>query len=175
MLNISEKDYWPMAERAVLAYTRNVLAGLFSKDDIQDLVSEVVLRMWANRDRYDESRGTVAAWVYTIARNVVLDASKREKRRRALFSSVPLGECLDDDGGVVGLDPVASDETDAQAIARDTERVLRGSVSVGRDGRLLDGLILGCDASTLAAAEGVDTPVIHTAVCRLRRRLRSTL
>lgn len=175
MLNISEKDYWPMAERAVLAYTRNVLAGLFSKDDIQDLVSEVVLRMWANRDRYDESRGTVAAWVYTIARNVVLDASKREKRRRALFSSVPLGEGLDNDGEVVGFDPAASDETDAQAIARDTERVLRGSVSGGRDSRLLGGLILGCDSSTLAAAEGVDTPVIHTAVCRLRGRLRSTL
>ena len=162
-----------MAERAVLAFTRNVFAGFFSKDDIDDLISEVVLRMLAKRDQYDESRGTVAAWVNTIARNAVLDASKREKRRRSLFSWAPLEEGLDDDGYVVGIVPVASDETDAQAIAHDTERALRESVSRGRDGRLLNGLILGYDAAELAAAENVGTPVIHTAVCRLRRRLRS--
>ena len=146
MLNISEKDYRPLAERAVLAFTRKVFAGFFSKDDIDDLISEVVLRMWAKRERYDENRGAVSAWVNKIARNIVLDAAKREKRSRSLFS---------------------------QAIAHDTERALRASVSNGRDGRLLNGLILGYDAAELAAAENVGTPVIHTAVCRLRGRLRS--
>ena len=173
MLNISEKDYRPLAERAVLAFTRKVFAGFFSKDDIDDLISEVVLRMWAKRERYDENRGTVNAWVNKIARNIVLDAAKREKRSRALSSSATSDEGLDDDGNVVGIVPVASDETDAQAIAHDTERALRASVSNGRDGRLLNGLILGYDAAELAAAENVGTPVIHTAVCRLRGRLRS--
>ena len=173
MLNISEKDYRPLAERAVLAFTGRVFAGFFSKEDINELVSDVVVRMWDKRDRYDESRGTVSTWVNTIARNTVLDASKREKRRRSLFSSAPLEQGLDDDGDVVGIVPVASDETDAQAIAHDTERALRESASTGRDGRLLEGLILGYDASELAAAEGVEAPVIHTAVSRLRRRLRS--
>ena len=173
MLNISEKDYRPLAERAVLAFTRNVFAGFFSKDDIDDLISEVVLRMWAKRERYDENRGTVNAWVNKIARNIVLDAAKREKRSRSLFSSATLEEGLDDEGNVVGIVPVASDETDAQAIAHDTERALRAAVSNGRDGRLLNGLILGYDAAELAAAENVETPVIHTAVCRLRGRLRS--
>lgn len=164
-----------MAERAVLAFTRTVFTGFFSEDDIRDLVSDVVLRMWEKRGQYDESRGTVSAWVNAIARNAVLDASKREKRRRALFSSTPLGERVDDDGDVVGYDPAASDETDAQAIAHDTERALRESVPTGRNARLFEGLRLGYDAPELAETEGVSTPVIHTAVCRLRGRLRSAL
>ena len=172
MLNINEKDYRPLAERAVLAFTRKVFAGFFSKDDIDDLISEVVLRMWTKRERYDENRGAVSTWVNKIARNIVLDAAKREKRSRSLFSSATLDAGLDDDN-VVGIVPVASDETDAQAIAHDTERALRASVSNGRDGRLLNGLILGYNAAELAAAENVGTPVIHTAVCRLRGRLRS--
>ena len=117
MLNISEKDYRPLAERAVLAFTRKVFAGFFSKDDIDDLISEVVLRMWAKRERYDENRGAVSAWVNKTARNIVLDAAKREKRSRSLFSSATLVEGLDDDGNVVGIVPVASDETDACSTA----------------------------------------------------------
>jgi len=58
------------------AFTRNVFAGFFSEDDIDDLISEVVLRIWAKRERYDENRGTVNAWVNGIARNIVLDAAE---------------------------------------------------------------------------------------------------
>ena len=173
MLIINVNDYRPLAEKAVLAITRNVFPGFFSKDDIDDLVSTVVTRMWEKRDQYDESRGTVSAWVNAIARNAVLDAHKQEIRRRSLFSSTPLGEQVDDDGDVVGFDPASSDETDARAIARDTERALRESASTGRNARLLNALIQGSDASEMAAAEHVSTAAIYTAVCHLRKRLRS--
>ena len=173
MLNISEKDYRPLAEKAVCAYTRNVFSGFFSEDDLNDLISDVVSRMWEKRAQYEESLGTVQAWVGKIARNMVLDTVKSEKRRRSLFSSAPLVERVDEDGDAVGFVPVAVDETDEVAIVHDTERALRESVSDGRETRLLNGLIQGCTATELAAAENVDTPVIHTAVCRLRKRLRS--
>lgn len=173
MLEINVNDYRPVAERAVCAYTRNVFPGFFSKDDLNDLISLVVIRMWEKRDQYQESLGSVSAWVGAIAKNVVLDAVKSEKRRRSCFSPASLVERVDEDGDPLGFVPVACDETDAQAIAHDTECVLRKSVPVGRDTRLLDGLIQGCNDSELAAAEGVDTGVIHTAKCRLRKRLRS--
>ena len=175
MLNISEKDYWPLAKRAVTAFTRNYFNGFFSQDDLNDLISDVVSRMWEKRSQYDESRGAVSTWVGTIAKNVVLDAAKKEKRRRSLFSSAPLVERVDEDGDALGFVPVASDETDAQAIAHDTERALRQSAPAGRDTRLLDGMIQGRDDSELAAAEGVGTGVIHTAKSRLRKRLRSEI
>ena len=175
MLKINVKDYRPLAERAVRAYTRNVFSGFFSEDDLNDLISDVVTRMWAKRDQYDENLGTVSAWVFKIAKNMVLDAVKSEKRRRSLFSSTPLVEKVDKDGDAVGFVPVAADQTDSLAIVHETERALRKSVSDGRETRLLNGLILECNAAELAAAENVKTPVIHTAVCRLRKRLRSTI
>ena len=164
-----------MAEKAVCAYTRNVFSGFFSEDDLNDLVSDVVARMWEKRAQYDENLGTVSAWVGKIARNMVLDAVKSEKRRRSLFSSAPLVERVDEDGDAVGFVPVAADESDEVAIVHDTERALRESVSDGRETRLLNGLIQGRSATELAATENAATPVIHTAVCRLRKRLRSAV
>lgn len=94
-----------------------------------------------NRDKFDESHCTVSSWVGKIAKNVVLDAVRIEKRRRSSFSSAPLVERVDEDGNAVGFVQVAGDETEALAIAHDTERVLRESVSAGRDTRLLNGLL----------------------------------
>ena len=175
MLNISEKDYWPLAKKAVTAFTRNRFDKFFSQDDLDDLISAVVSSMWEKRAQYDESRGAVTTWVGTIAKNAVLDAAKKEKRRRSLFSSAPLVERVDEDGDALGFTPVASDETDAQAIAHDTERALRKAAPAGRDTRILDGLIQGQEDSELAASEGVKTSAIHTAKSRLRKRLRSAL
>ena len=175
MLTLNAKDYRPVADRAVRPYTGRVFAGFFSEDDIIDMVGEVVSRMWENRDKFDESRGTVSAWVGKIAKNVVLDAVRIEKRRRSSFSSAPLVERVDEDGNAVGFVPVAGDETDALAIAHDTERVFRESVSAGRDTRLLNGLLNDLDDSEIAAAEGVGTPTVQTAKCRLRKRLRAEI
>ena len=175
MLNISENDYRPLAEMAVKAFTRNHFNGFFSQDDLDDLISVVVSRMWEKRAQYDENRGAVTTWVGIIAKNAVLDTAKKEKRRRSLFSSAPLVERVDEDGDALGFTPVSSDETDAQAIAHDTERALRQSAPAGRDTRLLDGMIQGREDSELAASEGVKTSAIHTAKSRLRKRLRSAL
>ena len=84
-------------------------------------------------------------------------------------------ERVDEDGNAVGFVPVAGDETDALAIAHDTERILRESVSAGRDTRLLNGLLNDLDDSEIAAAEGVGTPTVQTAKCRLRKRLRAEI
>ena len=84
-------------------------------------------------------------------------------------------ERVDEDGDAVGFVPIAADQTDSMVIVHDTERALRESVSDGRETRLLNGLIQGCAATELSEAENVGAPVIHTAVCRLRKRLRSTV
>lgn len=172
MLNISEKTYWPEAESAVKAYSRRAFANYFSEDALDDITAVVVTRMYEKRDQYDESRGTVTAWVGMIARNAVLDAYRAETRRRAFFSSACLVEMTDDDGDVVNYVPAAPDETDAWLIVRDTERALRCAATTERDKRILDGMIQGRDSSELATAEGVETSRIYTPVHHLRERLR---
>ena len=164
-----------MAERAVCAYTRNVFPGFFSEDDLDDLISDVVTLMWVNRGSYDERLGTVSTWVARIAKNRVLDAVKSEKRRRSLFSAAALVERVDEDGAPVGFVPVARDETDAQVIAHDTERVLRESVRSERETNLLNGLLAERKPAELAAAENVAPKVIYPAVCNLRKHLRSSI
>ncbi|HUH06340.1 MAG TPA: sigma-70 family RNA polymerase sigma factor [Egibacteraceae bacterium] len=46
----------------------------------QELVQNVMTRMWQLADRYDESRASVRTWVFTIARTAVIDLHRRRSR-----------------------------------------------------------------------------------------------
>lgn len=50
----------------------------------EDLTQEVFLKVWRNAHLYESSRGSLEAWLVTVARNIALDhiRSKREKQRR---------------------------------------------------------------------------------------------
>ena len=85
-------------------------------------------------------------------------------------------ERVDEDGNAVGFVPVAGDETDALAIAHDTERVLRESVSAGRGTRLLNGLLNDLPRLLQPRRGGeVGKPTVQTAKCRLNKRLRAEI
>jgi RNA polymerase sigma-70 factor (ECF subfamily) len=55
-----------------------------------DIVQETLLRAWRNLDRLDESQGSVRSWLFTVARNIVID-EWRSSRSRAeqLYADVP--------------------------------------------------------------------------------------
>ena len=46
----------------------------------EDVLQETLLRAWRNYGRLDESRGSERAWLFTVARNIVIDEwrTKRE-------------------------------------------------------------------------------------------------
>lgn len=171
MLNIDFKDYWPTAEKAVKSFANTVFPGFFSEAELDELVGDVVERMWKYREKYDGNKSSVATWVSVIARNIILTAAEKESRRRSLFSSMPLGEREDENGDVLGFVPVAGDETDADLLGDDTERAFRESLSLPRDRRLFDLLVAGYDAAEMAESEHVNINAIYTALCHLRKRL----
>jgi len=47
--------------------------------DVEDLVSQVFLKAWENLERYKLSGSPFAAWLYTIARNLVIDHYRTKK------------------------------------------------------------------------------------------------
>ena len=56
--------------------------------DMEDLVSQVFLKAWENLDRYKTGSSPFIAWLYTIARNLVIDHYRTKK------DSLPLEEAI---------------------------------------------------------------------------------
>jgi RNA polymerase sigma-70 factor (ECF subfamily) len=47
----------------------------------EEVVQDTLLRAWQHASRFDPSRGSVAAWLFTIARNVTNDGLRRRGAR----------------------------------------------------------------------------------------------
>lgn len=66
----------------------------------EDVAQETLLRAWRNASVLEESRGSVRSWLFTVARNIVID-EWRSKRARKEIPTDDLGD-----------QPTAGDGTD---------------------------------------------------------------
>lgn len=57
----------------------------------EDVVQETLLRAWRNLPRLDQSSGSVRSWLFTVARNIVID-EWRTKRARSELSVADVPE-----------------------------------------------------------------------------------
>jgi RNA polymerase sigma-70 factor (ECF subfamily) len=58
--------------------------------DTEDLVSQVFLKAWENLDRYKMGSSPFIAWLYTIARNLVIDHYRTKKDALPLEEAIAL-------------------------------------------------------------------------------------
>lgn len=63
----------------------------------EDVAQETLLRAWRHFSVLDESQGSVRAWLYTVARNIVIDEWRTHRAHRELaMAEVPeLGDPVD--------------------------------------------------------------------------------
>ncbi|HUK58193.1 MAG TPA: sigma-70 family RNA polymerase sigma factor [Stellaceae bacterium] len=47
----------------------------------EELVQDVLFTVWRKSESYDPSKSAVSSWIFTIARNLRIDALRREQRR----------------------------------------------------------------------------------------------
>jgi RNA polymerase sigma-70 factor (ECF subfamily) len=46
----------------------------------EELMQETMIAVWNKADRFDPAKGAASTWIFTIARNLRIDAYRREKR-----------------------------------------------------------------------------------------------
>jgi RNA polymerase sigma-70 factor (ECF subfamily) len=93
-----ETDYAALIQRIVECRDKEAFAQLFdhfaprikamlmrtgaAAELAEDLAQDAMLTLWRKADFFDPSRASVAAWVFTIARNLRIDVARRERRAR---------------------------------------------------------------------------------------------
>ena len=85
---IRDEQVWGLANKAVRGYVNKQFAKYFTKEEVEDMVADVALRIVKARDKFDEERGCLNAWVWTIAVNVVKTAGKAKSNRTAFAERI---------------------------------------------------------------------------------------
>jgi len=134
----------------------------------EDAVQDTFLRVWRFAHGFDPRRGTASSWLYTIARNVCVDAC----RSRGLL--VPIDPVAL--AGLLPPDPAKSPEDQAQATT-DIRRVRRAVSLLPPEQlrALLQSRWYGMSAAEIAAADGLSLGTVKSRLRLALARLRTTL
>ena len=165
MLAIDPKDYWRTAGKAVRSYVSKKFAGFFTEADKEDIVADVVTRMWRAQESYDPAKGEEFTWIWAIAKNAVNDAATDKRKRENI------GGCWDDaaDAQAEGLS--CDDCADRQLLQDEFVEELHDRLRQDRDRRILLYLAQDLDYEEIAEREGLAKQAAYMAVYHVRQRL----
>lgn len=88
-----EEIYLAYKEK-VVAYVRNRIADPYA---VEDVVSEVFLKVYQKLECYDESRASISTWIYSITRNTVIDYYKKRKTQEGFLYEIEEVEEIPDE------------------------------------------------------------------------------
>ena len=93
--------------------------------DMEDLVSQVFLKAWENLDRYKPGTSPFIAWLYTIARNLVIDHYRTKKNNLPLEEAIAMPSELElpDETAQTRFDLEAMRDA-LQALSKDQQQAL---------------------------------------------------
>ena len=63
-------------------FLRREFGKSFRDMEVEEVINLAAHRAWRRADTFDESRGTLRAWFYVIARNSAVEILRREERRQ---------------------------------------------------------------------------------------------
>jgi RNA polymerase sigma-70 factor (ECF subfamily) len=163
---LNPTDFWPMATKAVASYIGKRYARVFSAQDIDDIIGDVVCKMWQARASFDPAKGQLFSWVWRIAQNTILDAVDAKSKRLGIS-----GDIEKKGGGTYEL-PVPEYAVYDQFICDDKLEYYISELKSERDKRFLLYLADGLKSDEIARREGLTTKQVYMVVFHLRQRLR---
>ncbi len=152
--------------QALLGWARRALPD---RHQAEDLVQEALARAWAKADRFDPARGSPRAWLFAIARNLLVDRWRATRARPRVVALDPLL-----DAGAGGpIEPVA-DVGSSGALERAVE-AWQVAEALGRLAPHHRQVLVACYYQGLSIAEAADRLGIPggTVKSRLHYGLRS--
>ena len=155
---------WPTATAAVVGFIGKRYAGVFTAQDIEDIISAVVTDMWQYRESFDTTR-KLFSWAWRIAQNEVLDAVTYKNRRLAIS-----GDIARVNGTVYTLP--TPEYTDDNLIRSQVEEQFLDVIKSAREKRILHYLLDGLSNQEIAQREGITVSAATMAVFHLRQRLK---
>jgi RNA polymerase sigma-70 factor (ECF subfamily) len=94
-----------------------VMKFLKSPEQSQEVVQDVFLKLWTNRKELDKDR-PIEAWLYTVARNQVINQFKKMAREQLKRSTQPVSE----------VQLHAPEEADGQILEHESNHLLRQAI-----------------------------------------------
>ena len=165
-LPLRDTEYQEMATKAVYGYANKKFKGFFTKEDLEDLVSEVMMKMWKGRNSYDPAKGDPFQWVWTIAKNAVKDAAQKKANRGCQFEEKDEEKDWD-------CQTVSPDMADDELLREEFVDGLFNKLGQDRDKRLLLYLTEEMEYEEIAKREGMSIRAVYMAVFHLRQRLKN--
>ena len=163
--SLDPNTFWPTATRAVASFIGKRYAGVFSAQDIDDIIGEVVKKMWEARASFDPAKGQFFSWVWRIAQNTILDAVDAKMKRLGIS-----GDIEKVGGGIYEM-PVPEYAADDQLVCDDKLEYYYNELKRERDKRFLLYLADGLDSDEMAQREGIPVKQVYMIVYHLRQHL----
>jgi len=105
--------------------SRYIYFRVSEERDMEDLVSQVFLKAWEHLDRYKMGSSPFVAWLYTIARNLVIDHYRTKKNTLSLEEAraFPSDMEMPDEEAQMHFDLEAMRDS-LQVLSKDQQQVL---------------------------------------------------
>ena len=105
--------------------SRYIYFRVSEESDMEDLVSQVFLKAWEKLDRYKMGSSPFIAWLYTIARNLVIDHYRTKKNTLPLEEAIALPSDMEmpDEEAQTHFDLEAMRDA-LQVLSKDQQQVL---------------------------------------------------
>jgi RNA polymerase sigma-70 factor (ECF subfamily) len=164
--NADERAMGALYDRYAASLVAITLRIMRDRAEAEDVVHDVFITVRARASLYASDRGTVAAWLIVITRNLAIDRARRSSRRRALVRAFVHGSSKDD---------ARPDELHARAKTGDQVRRALATLPPDQQRTLREAFFEGRTYAEVAALERVPLGTVKSRAARAIACLRATL